>query len=72
MAVMQNDGSDAGVERWRRDQLVDAGFPRRLATSLAHEQRYDVHELITLAERGCPPALAARIAAPLDAVAEPA
>jgi hypothetical protein len=26
----------------------------------------DLHELIELVERGCPPALAARILAPLD------
>ena len=51
---------------WRRDRLVDAGFPRGLAARLARDARYDLHALIELVERGCPPALAARILAPLD------
>jgi len=51
---------------WRRDRLVDAGFPRGLALRLARDTRYDLHALIELVERGCPPSLAARILAPLD------
>ncbi|HEY7346588.1 MAG TPA: hypothetical protein VH620_13565 [Gaiella sp.] len=58
-------GAAAPVE-WRRDRLVDAGFPRELATRLARDARYDLHALIELVERGCPPSLAARILAPLD------
>jgi hypothetical protein len=54
------------VVRWRRDQLVDAGFPLPVAARLAKDARYDLHELIELVERGCPHHLAARIAAPLD------
>ena len=52
---------------WRRDRLIDAGFPRELSAWLARDTRYDLHALIELVERGCPPSLAARIVAPLDA-----
>lgn len=58
-------GAAAPVE-WRRDRLVDAGLPRGLATRLARDAGYDLHALIELVERGCPPSLAARILAPLD------
>lgn len=54
------------VLRWRRDQLVAAGFEPPLALSLAPESRYDLHALIELVERGCPPRLAIRILAPLE------
>lgn len=54
------------VVRWRRDQLVSSGFPLPLAARLAEDARYDLHALIELAERGCPPALAVRILAPVD------
>jgi hypothetical protein len=55
------------VVGWRRDQLAASGFPLGLATGLAKDGRYDLHALIELSERGCPPHLAARILAPLDA-----
>jgi len=51
---------------WRRGQLVEAGFQLPLAARLASDPGYDAHALIELAERGCPPELAARILAPLD------
>ena len=51
---------------WRRRQLVRAGFPEALAERLADDPAYDLHALIELVERGCPPALAVRILAPLD------
>jgi hypothetical protein len=54
------------VTGWRRDQLAQAGFPPTLAAELAADRRADVHALIELVERGCPPELAARILAPLD------
>jgi hypothetical protein len=34
---------------------------------LAHQEQVDLHELLKLIDRGCPPDLAARILAPLDA-----
>jgi hypothetical protein len=55
-----------GLVRWRREQLVASGFPFPLAMRLAKASRYDLHALIELVERGCPPDLAARILAPFD------
>jgi hypothetical protein len=54
------------VVAWRRDRLVAAGFNPRLARALARDRAVDLHALIELTERGCPPETAARILAPLD------
>jgi hypothetical protein len=54
------------VVAWRRDRLEAAGFPGGLARALAEDRRVDLHALIELTERGCPPETAARIMAPLD------
>jgi hypothetical protein len=51
---------------WRREQLVHAGFPLPLAARLAKDPGYDLHGLIELVERGCPPELAIRILAPSE------
>lgn len=51
---------------WRRDQLRAVGFCPDLAARLAVDRRYDLHRVLELIDRGCPPALAARIVAPLD------
>src|SRR3954465_15605168 len=48
-------------------QLAAAGSPLPLAAAIASQADYDIHALIELVERGCPPDLAARILAPLDA-----
>jgi hypothetical protein len=53
--------------RWRAERLLLAGFPSALAEALAAESRVDLHALLELTDRGCPPDLAARILAPLDA-----
>jgi hypothetical protein len=53
------------VLRWRRRLLVEAGFPPKLADTLAADVDYDLHRLLSLIDRGCPPHLAARIVAPL-------
>lgn len=37
-----------------------------LARAVACDERYDLHEVLGLLERGCPPSLALDIAAPLD------
>ncbi|HET7044413.1 MAG TPA: hypothetical protein VFI37_06150 [Gaiellaceae bacterium] len=58
------EGQD--VARWRRRQLVDAGFALAVAARVAEDLRRDVHALIELVERGCPPELAERILAPID------
>jgi hypothetical protein len=52
--------------QWRREQLVGAGFAPALAARVARDGHYDLHALIELHERGCPPDLAVRILAPLD------
>jgi hypothetical protein len=60
------EGTRQELVRWRREQLVHSGFPFPLAARLAEDSRYDLHALIELIERGCPPGLAERILAPLD------
>jgi hypothetical protein len=60
------EGTRQGLVRWRREQLVHSGFPFPVATRLAKDSRYDLHALIELVERGCPPPLAVRILTPLD------
>jgi hypothetical protein len=68
MRVDERLTSAAGtIASWRRDRLAESGFPPRLAAALADGARYDLHALIELRERGCPPELAVRILAPLDA-----
>lgn len=54
------------VVDWRRRVLGGAGVPAGLAARLAGDPAYDLHALIELTERGCPPALAERILAPLE------
>jgi hypothetical protein len=54
------------VSAWRRSQLVRSGFSHRLAAHVADEGRYDLHQLIELVEKGCPPELALRILAALE------
>jgi hypothetical protein len=54
------------VARWRREQLRACGFAAPLAAEIAHDARYDLHALIELVERGCPPELAMRILHPLE------
>ena len=58
------DGMALQVLAWRRRRLLDAGFGIDLAEVLAADRRMDLHALLSLVERGCPPALAARILAP--------
>jgi hypothetical protein len=54
------------LAEWRRRRLTAAGFDPRLAAELVAEPAVDLHELLVLLDRGCPPALAARILAPLE------
>jgi hypothetical protein len=61
-----SDPSNAGVLAWRRGRLQRAGFEARLAEKLASDRRFDLHAVLELIDRGCPPELAARILAPLD------
>jgi hypothetical protein len=61
----RTDGPPADVIAWRRCRLLEAGFPAPLAEALSAQPGIDVHELLALVDRGCPPELAARILAPL-------
>ncbi len=56
-----------GHFEWRRQRLIAAGFAATLAGRLADDASVDLHELLILLDRDCPPELAARILAPLDA-----
>jgi hypothetical protein len=67
MRVEQRDRRAAPeVFAWRLRQLRLAGFASALASRVARDAAYDLHALIELVERGCPPRLAVRILAPLD------
>ena len=63
--------TEADITAWRSERLAAAGFRRELAEELSHRCGYDLHRLIELVERGCPPELAARILAPLDGEEHP-
>jgi hypothetical protein len=52
------------VRAWRVCWLLECGFSPELAESVAGTG-VDLHALLELVDRGCPPDLAARILAPL-------
>jgi hypothetical protein len=58
---------DGKLIQWRRRRLLLAGFAPPLARRLAATPGIDLHALLDLVDRGCPPDLAARI---LDPVTE--
>jgi hypothetical protein len=58
--------SETDVVAWRERRLAAAGVDRLTAHELAADCRFDLHQLITLIESGCPPDLAVRILAPID------
>lgn len=55
----------ASVLAWRRRKLVAAGLDPALAERTARSH-LDLHELLALLDRGCPPHLAVRILGPLE------
>ncbi len=57
----------SAIGDWRTRRLAAAGFEPRVAAELAREPEVDLHALLVLLDRGCPPPLAARILAPLRA-----
>ncbi|HEX6150292.1 hypothetical protein [Nocardioides sp.] len=59
------NGPPIDVQTWRRCRLLEAGFPAVLAEAVAVDPGFDLHALLQLVDRGCPPALAVRIVAPL-------
>jgi hypothetical protein len=54
------------VRQWREGVLLQAGCDPTLAGTLAADGDVDLHEMLNLIDRGCPPPLAARILAPLN------
>lgn len=54
------------VVTWRLRRLVAAGFAPGLAADLAANCDIDLHAVLELVDRGCPPQLAVRIVAPLN------
>ena len=60
-------GPPLDVEAWRRCRALEAGFSPDLAQAVAADVRVDLHALLELVDRGCPPELALRIVAPLPA-----
>lgn len=56
------------VVEWRKSELLHYGFPRELATRVALDERYDLHQLIDLVDHGCSPDLAVRILSPIEGV----
>jgi len=66
-----HDRAEVDVRTWRLCFLLDAGFDEELAQRLAARPDVELHALLELVDRGCPPALAGRILAPLaDPAAE--
>jgi hypothetical protein len=61
----------ANAVAWRRARLRKAGFDVALTEQLSQQCGVDLHALIGLVERGCPPPLAARILAPLERESRP-
>ena len=59
------DHGEVDVRTWRLCWLLDAGFDPDLAESLAGTLAVDLHAVLELVDRGCPPDLAARILSPL-------
>ena len=57
---------DEAVAAWRAARLEAAGFDPALAGRLARDRGFDLHALLELIDRGCPPGLAARIVRPLE------
>lgn len=57
-------GPPTDARTWRRCRLLEAGFPESLADAVAADPLFDLHVLLQLLDRGCPPELAVRITAP--------
>ena len=59
------NGPPTDARTWRRCRLIEAGLPEALADEVAADPLHDLHALLQLLDRGCPPDLAVRITAPL-------
>ncbi len=59
------EGPPADVAAWRLCRLLESGFAQEMAQRLASTSAVDIHALLQLVDRGCPPGLAARILSPV-------
>ena len=66
-APTQSADRPLALDAWRRRRLIAVGFGEQLAAQTAADGAVDLHELLILLDRGCPPATAARILAPIEA-----
>lgn len=55
--------SEALVEAWRLETLLDAGYTFEQAEHLAANRDVDLHGAVVLVQRGCDPRVAFRILA---------
>jgi hypothetical protein len=62
---------DEDLVAWRRRRLCAAGFTPTQADEVSRECGMDLHALLGLVDRGCPPDLAVRILAPLETERRP-
>jgi hypothetical protein len=58
------NGPPLDVRAWRRCRLLEVGCAAELADLVAADPRVDLHAVLELVDRGCPPELAVRILAP--------
>jgi hypothetical protein len=65
------DGPPVDVITWRLCRLLESGFADDLAGRLATTRAVDLHALLQLVDRGCPPELAARILSPIEKPGSP-
>lgn len=65
------NGPPTDARTWRRCRLIEAGLPHALADAVAADPLYDLHALLQLLDRGCPPDLAVRIVSPLPREVSP-
>jgi hypothetical protein len=67
-AVRREQPTEPGgqIAGWREQRLRHAGVEAELAAAIASDCAIDLHAMIELIERGCPPELALRILAPFD------
>lgn len=59
--LLRTRDTEDPVVAWRREQLRRAGCRRFEAEVLAREVRVDLHDAVSLLERGCPPPVALKI-----------
>ena len=59
------DGPPVDVVAWQLCRLLESGFREELAGDLASTRSVDIHALLQLVDRGCPPELAVRILSPI-------